>query len=173
MTSPVLLKTERAFQTWMLGHAALLVSENGKYVVTNRSIRIELLSGPSFNLPVNRGQDDQELGAPAIVAACDDAVQAELRSLNWLVSTTLELRFPCDEKPTMSSMLDAFEYAAGGLSAALYKTELLDEVSALEPDFHLVARPNPWREQSGFTDRLRTYRWSTQFHVAMADLPKT
>jgi len=168
--SAVCMRVERAFARWLLGAAPYLVAADGSYVLTDKGMRVTLHTGPQFFLAVNRGQDDVEIASPGLIAACDDAVQTELTALNFLVNLQIELRYPVDEGPESCGLLEAFEYAARQLGAALYKTELMDEVSQSEPEFTALNRPAPWREQSGFTGRQRTYRWVTQVSVALSDL---
>lgn len=165
----VLLKTERALRAWMLGNAAYLIASDGTYVVEENGLRIRLQSGFGFFLPVVTGQSDVEMTGPAVVCSCPSGRQVENSTLTHLVDVQVELNFPADEGQNQRYLLDAFNYAVSQLQAALYRTDFTTVLTDAESGFACLHAPGSWTQESGFTDRLRTYRFRRQLVVAPSD----
>lgn len=166
----ILLKTERAIQRWLLGNAAYLVTGEGQYVVTDKGLKITMGDGYQFFLPVLRGQDDVEKGAPAVVVACPSARQYDRRTSTRVVDVEISLRYPADEGLNARKLLEAFEYAAEMLTGALLRTDFPEVVSTKEDGFTCQWAMEVWTEVSGWTDRFRTYAFRRPLIVMPKDM---
>lgn len=167
----LLLRTERAFQKLLLGSAAYLVVGDGSFVVTDKGLRITLADGFTYDLPVARGQDDVEFTGPGVLCSCPSGTQVENGTRTMRVDVVIELHFPVDEGQRHRFLLDGFEYAVAQLAQALYRHDLPQLLSATENGFTVLHAPGAWTEESGFTDRLRTYRFQRPLIVAPTDFP--
>lgn len=157
-------------QRWLLGTAAYLIAADGTYVVTDKGLKIRLATGFEFFLPVIRGQDDVEVGGPAVVAACPRGTQSQPGSATRVVEIEVTLRYPADEGDHAKELLAAFEYAAAQLAAALMRDDFLERLSEHEEEFTALSYVGTWTEDSGWIERLRTYRYMRQIVVTPADL---
>jgi hypothetical protein len=165
----ILILTERAFSRFLHGVAANLVTGDGSYVITNDGLKILLKNGVSYPFPVLRGQDDQEVSAPCVIAYAQQGEQAELGTMTHVVDVQFSLLFPTDESMKQPQLLELFEYAAAQLVEALYRDDLCERVSELEPGYTLLAQLSKWAIESSWTNRNRLMRMRARFHAVNSD----
>lgn len=162
----VLLKTERAIQRWVLGSAAYLIAGDGSFVVTDNGLKIRLVSGFEFDLPVMRGQDDVENSGPGVIAACAAGVQVEKGTMTHDVQVEITLRYPADEGEGLCSLLDSFEFSCDQLSQAIYRADFPAALTASLDGFTCLSSLGHWRQASGWVGRLRSYQFTGALRVA-------
>lgn len=167
----LLLSTERSLKRYLLGSAAWLVSGTGTYIVEEDGIRITLGNGFRYHLGILTGQGAAELTGPAVVCSCPSGTHVESGTRTMRVDVVIELHYPVDESHGLRHPLHAFEYAAAQLAQALYRHDFPQLLSAAESGFTVLYAPGTWTEESGFTDRMRTYRFRRQLIVAPTDFP--
>jgi hypothetical protein len=138
----ILIKTERAFATWLIGIAAN---------------------------PVLRGQDDAEVTAPCLVVYCQAGEQLEFFTTTHRVEVQISLFFPADESPKHLELLEKFEFAAAQLVNALYIDDILAQVSQLEAGITLLHQMTKWVLESNWIGRNRLVRLRAQFHAVPED----
>jgi hypothetical protein len=163
--------TERAIAQYLRSQAAYLIAAVGTYILTEEGLHITLSSGFEFDLLILRGQDNLEIEEAAVIAYCSDCQQpvSMLRTLNHVCEVRVSLRFPADDNEAQPDVLAALEHASGQLVKALYRSELKDRLSSQETGFS-VLHVGPWRQQSGWTGRQRTYAFSTLMVCTLSDV---